>query len=376
MAQTSVQVPMSRGSVPGILQAAGYSEDEIHVCPGTAKPGCLAVLNANFGLAASAVVNANFDPLQTMIPLELLMLANANLTGQLFSGKTNKTINAEGLGIQGVYTPGDFSAARLFAQMNPLPFAGPISKERPLRYNVTNANAGGAEVTRAQMIAIATDKKGRVPEAALRYHLRKLARRGAPAVMNLCARGYRQIYRNGQPTGLVEQPREWCDGQFPPGSIVPFKLTPVTVAPAGTGTAQIGPLQPMVPLMFDFTGSGDMTMTIDDPQTGKQAQIEGDTPLGAAAVTGTTGSALSPTFTAADFTPGNFQSGINPFPWTQVGIMSRERPLTLNLASTAGATLQGFGWALVLDDDNRAPRDVWEYVAQVYGGETPAQLAA
>ncbi len=363
MAQAPVRVPPITKNIAAILKVAGYSEGEVGVCPGKANPGCLVALNLFENIAGLATgVSAQVDPNQTILPLSLFMTANANLSMTIESGQTNKTIHAEGTGLNGDYIPADFSLARLFAQLNPLPITGPVSRDRSLTLLTANTNAA-AQSSRGTMLGIATDRKGRVPEAALRYHLSRFGS-GRPQVISLCAKGYRSI--GG---GMAEVPDSWCDGMFPPGSIVPLRLNATTLGVGGTAAFELGPLQPMIPLAFDFTGSGDITMTIDDPQTGKQAQIEGDTVLNpAGAVANAEGSLLSPTYTAADFNPNAFQSGVNTFPWTQVGVMERERPLTLNIASAAGATFQGFGWAIVLSKDLEVPGDAFAYARQMYSG--------
>lgn len=367
MAQTIVTVPEDRGPTAAIIAAAGYNIGEVGVCPGKAEPGCLVALNLESSqVATPSVVQALIDPKQAIVPLQLFLAANANLTFTLHSGDTNKTINPEGTSSNQIYTPGDFSVARLFAQLNPLPFTGPVSEERPLRLGDLTNGAGTTQALRGTMIGIATDRQGRIPEAALKYHMAKWGR-GRPDVMSLCANGYHSI--GG---GYATQPTEWCDGLFPPGSIVPYMLTDTTLGVAGTATVPVGPLQPMVPLVADFTGSGDTLVVIEDPQTGKTAQIEGGAQLGVPAATGTSGSLLSPNFTATDMTPGQFQSGINAFPWTQVGMMSRERPLNLLISSAAGATFQGVIWGMVLTKEGNVPEEAWNYGQQMYGGQAIA----
>ena len=363
MSQSPVRIPPITKNVAAILKAAGYSEGEVGVCPGKANPGCLVALNLVENLAGSAVgVSAQVDPNQAILPLSMFLAANANLTFEIQSGQTNKTIHAEGTGLNGVYTTGDFSLDRLFSQLNPLPITGPVSRERPLTLLTANGNVA-AQASRGTMLGIATDRRGRVPEAALRHHLSRFGA-GRPQIISLCAKGYRSI--GG---GMAEVPDSWCDGMFPPGSIVPLRLNDTVLGVGGAAAFELGPLQPMIPLAFDFTGSGDTLMTIDDPQTGKTAQIEGDGILTVAgAITNETGSLLSPSYTAIDFTPNAFRSGINTFPWTQVGVMSRERPLTLNITSAAGATFQGFGWALVLDKDHGVPGDAFAYARSMFNG--------
>lgn len=363
MAQAPIRIPPITKNIAAILKVAGYSEGEVGVCPGKANPGCLVALNLFENIDGSALnVSAQIDPNQSILPLSLFMTANANLSMTIESGQTNKTIHAEGLGLNGNYIPGDFSLARLFALLPVLPITGPVSRDRPLNLLTSNSDAGD-QVSRGTMIGIATDRKGRVPESALRHHLSRFGA-GRPQVISLCAKGYRSI--GG---GMAEVPDSWCDGMFPPGSIVPLRLNATTLGAGGTAAFELGPLQPMIPLAFDFTGSGDVVMTIDDPQTGKQAQIEGDAVLDpAGALTNARGSLLSPTYTALDFNPNAFQSGINTFPWTQVGVMERQRPLTLNISSVAGATFQGFGWAIVLSKELEVPGDAFAYARQMYSG--------
>lgn len=366
MATTLITLPEDRGPVAEIIAAAGYNIDEVGVCPGKADPGCLVALNLEGGQVLTSTVQALIDPKQAIVPLELFLAANANLSFSLFSGETNKTIHPEGTSSNGVFTPGDFSVARLFAQLNPLPFTGPVSEERPLRLGDLANTAATTQLIRGTMIGIAADRKGRIPEAAVRYHLAKWGR-GKPDVMSLCANGYRSIGR-----GYAEAPTEWCDGLFPPGSIVPYQLVDTVLGAGGTAVVPVGPLQPMVPLVCDFTGSGDTLITIDDPQTGKTIQIEGGTLLGVAAAAGATGSLLSPNYLATDMSPGQFQSGINAFSWTTVGMMSRERPLNLNISSAAGATHQGYVWGIVLDKDGNVPKGAWNYAQDMYGGRAVA----
>ena len=363
MAFAPVRIPPISKNVAAILRAAGYSEGEVGVCPGKANPGCLVALNLSENIAGLATeVSAQIDPNQAILPLSMFLTANANLSMTIESGQTNKTIHAEGTGLNGDYVPADFSLARLFAQLNPLPITGPVSRERPLTLRTANTNAA-AQASRGTILGIATDRKRRVPEAALRYHLSRFGA-GSPQVISLCAKGYRSI--GG---GMAEVPDSWCDGMFPPGSIVPLRLNDTVLGVGGAAQFELGPLQPMIPLAFDFAGSGDTVMTIDDPQTGKQAQIEGDDVLAVAgAATNDVGSLLSPTYTAVDFNTNAFQSGINTFPWTQVGVMSRERPLTLNVSSVLGATFQGFGWALVLSKDLEVSGEAFAYARQMYSG--------
>ncbi len=363
MAQSPVRIPQITKHVQGILKAAGYSEGEVGVCPGKANPGCLVALNLVANFAGSAVdVVAQIDPKQTILPMSMFLAANANLTFEIKSGQTNKTIHAEGTGLNGDYTAGDFSLDRLFSQLNPLPITGPVSQDRALSLLTLNGNVA-AQATRGTMLGIATDRRGRVPEKALRHHLSRFGA-GRPQIISLCAKGYRSI--GG---GMAEVPDSWCDGMFPPGSIVPLRLNDTVLGVGGTAAFELGPLQPMIPLAFDFTGSGDTLIVIDDPQTGKTAQIEGDTVLAVAgAASGDEGSMLSESYTATDFTPNAFRSGINTFPWTQVGVMERERPLVLNISSAAGATFQGFGWAMVLDKDHSVPPVAFAYAREMFNG--------
>ena len=363
-------IPPVPTDIAGILKAAGYSAGEMPVCPGKAAAGCLVSLNLFANLDAAAVdVGVDIDPNQTVLPLNMFLSGNPSLSFEIESGETGKTTNAEGLGIDGNYVPADFSAARMFAQLNPLPMTTPVSRERPMTLRMTNADAMNEQETRGTMLAIATDQKGRVPEQALRYHLSKM--QGArPQVISLCARGYRSI--GG---GVAEVPSEWCDGSFPAGAIVPLRITPTTLAAGVPATISVGPLQPMIPLALDLTGSGDTTFTIIDPNSGKDARIQGDTVLANPALTGSDGSALSPNFTAADFTPAQFQSGFNHLPWTQLSPAIQERPLQFVATSVAGAVFQGFCWALVLSKDLEVPGEAMAYARTFYNG-APVPLAA
>jgi hypothetical protein len=129
MARTPIELPFSRGTPSGIIQVAG-AESAGAVCPGKVSPGCLVPFNLAATIDAATTlasgIRALVDPNQSMIPLLMQLDEADDLTFELESGETSKTINAEGDQISGVYTPADFSAARLFAQQNPLPSTGPV----------------------------------------------------------------------------------------------------------------------------------------------------------------------------------------------------------------------------------------------------------
>lgn len=364
MARNPIELPFFRGEPSGIIQMAGAEKDGA-VCPGKVSPGCLVPFNLRVTVD-NAVTLANparavLDPNQSALPILLQCDANADLTFQIESGETGKTINAEGTGISGIYTPGDFTAARLFAQQNPLPGTGPVSRERPLAFLLANADAMNDETLVGTLLAIATDKKGRVPEAALRYYLSRLSKM-RPDVIQLCAHGYRSIgggWAESQPA---------CDGQFPPGSIVPLKLNTFTLATGVNDALFIGPLQPMVPLFMDLAATAGVSMAIIDPQTGKDARVQGGPLAAVPLAAGATGSMLSPNFLATRFVSANFQASVNAMPWTSLSIMSRERPLELRCNGAMGDVVNGFVWAIVLDKDEQVPEAAWWYANMLYGG--------
>lgn len=371
MARTVITIPPEGDDVPPIIAAAGMPEGEIAVCPGVAAAGCLASLNLRINSAfGGSGVNALIDPNQSIMPLQMFLDPSALVTFKIFSGKTNKTINPEGTTSEQTYAASDFDLDSLFAQLNKLPITGPVSRERPLRLGEFSTGGGANLVTSGSMIGIATDKRGRVPEAALRWHLSKMGA-GAPQLIDLCSRGYRPI--GG---GMVESPKEWCDGMFPPGYIVPYHIADTAIGVGATVDIPIGPLQNMVPVALAIDTPGDMTMEILDPQTGKTAQIEGGEAIVDPAITGVSGSIISPTFVGSRFTTDQILKGINPFPWTQVGVMSKERPLILRVTSAAGATLGGFMWAITLSDEMEVPSSSWQYAQMLYGGQPAAQAPA
>lgn len=371
MSRTVVTIPPEPGNVPAIIQAAGMPPGEIAVCPGIAAPGCMCSLNLLLNTLASAgAISGLIDPNQSMLPLQMFLDPSADITFRIFSGKTNKTINPEGTNSEQTYSSTDFDLASLFAQLNKLPITGPVSRERPLRFgNWANAAVTNT-LTTGTLIGIATDKRGRVPEAALRWQLSKIGA-GSPQLIDLCARGYRPIAG-----GLAEAPTEWCDGMFPPGYIVPYHIADTVIGAGLTVDIPIGPLQNMVPVALAIDVPGDMTLEILDPETGKTAQIEGGDLILDPATANQAGSMLSPTYRATRFTTDQILRGINPFPWTQVGVMSRERPLVLRVSSTAGATFGGFIWAITLSEEMEVPGSSWQYAQMQYGGHPAATVPA
>lgn len=372
MAQTTVPIPPSSAPTP-IIAAAGMPKG-ISVCPGVVAPGCLVSLNLRLNTAfGGAGVSALIDPNQAIIPLSMFLDPSADITFRIFSGKTNKTINPEGTNSEQVYSSTDFDLASLFAQLNKLPITAPVSRERPLRLGDL-ATGGVADVlTTGTLIGVATDKRGRVPEAALRYHLSRMGA-GSPALIDLCSRGYRTIG-----SGLVGIPEEWCDGMFPPGYILPYHITDTVLGAGTTVDIPIGPLQAMVPVALAVDVPGDMTFEILDPQTGKTIQIEGGDVIADPAPTGASGSMLNSSYLASRFTTDQILRGINPFSWTSVGAMTRERPMILRVSSVAGATFGGFVWAIALSPEMEVPESSWQYAQMLYGGapamEIPGEVA-
>jgi hypothetical protein len=361
MALSLQEVP-EVGEVDAILKAAGV--EDVVSCPGKASPNCLVPMNVSLTLDADASnVSALIDPLQTMIPLQLSLSANADIDFQIFSGQGNKTVNAEGTGIVGVYTPGDFSTASLFAELNRLPIVGAISKERPMRLLLNNGDAGAEQSTRGTMLGMTTDKNGKVDAGKLAYYLEVLSggrfrAHGRPQAITLCSRGYRVV------GGMAEVPKRWCEGKFPPGYLAPLKIGRVTLAAGVAADVEIGPLQGMVPVALEITdGAGDTLMRVQDPETLKDASPSGS----GAAFTGATsssGSIVSEVYTAADFTFDAFQSNVNRFPWTTLGAMSKERPTVLELTSAAGGVVDIWCWAIVLNKDDQAPKETFDFVRQ------------
>lgn len=363
MARTVIPIPPESANIPPIIQAAGMPAAQIAACPGVATPGCLATLNLRINTAAAVGgIGALIDPNQAILPLSMFLDPDSDITFRIFSGKTNKTINPEGTNAEQTYSTTDFELASLFAQLNKLPITGPVSRERPLRFGDYANAAVGATLITGSMLGIATDRQGRVPESALRWQLSKMGA-GPPQLIDLCARGYRPIAG-----GLAEAPSEWCDGMFPPGYIVPYHIVDTTLGAGVTVDVPIGPLQNMVPVALAIDVPGDMTFEILDPETGKTAQIEGGDAIADPAGAGATGSILSPIYLATRFTTDQVLRGQNPFPWTQVGVMSRERPLVLRVTSAAGATFGGFIWAITLSPEMKVPASSWQYAQMQYGG--------
>ncbi len=366
MSRTIVAIP-PEGPTSAIIAAGGIPVGEISVCPGVVSPGCLASLNLRMNPDAGASgISALIDPNQAILPLQMFLDPTA-VAFKIFSGKTNKTINPEGTKSEQTYLTSDFDLDSLFAQLNKLPTTGPISRERPLRFGDLANGGGGAELITGTLIGIGTDKKGRVPEAALRWQLSKMGA-GSPQLIDLCARGYRPI--GG---GLVEQPAEWCDGMFPPGYIVPYHIEDTAIGAGTTVDIPIGPLQNMVPVALAVDVPGDMTFEILDPETGKTVQIEGGPQLADPIPTGASGSMLNENYLATRFTTDQILKGINPFSWTSVGVASKERPLILRVSSVAGATFGGFMWAITLSPEMEVPGSSWQYAQMLYGG-APAAL--
>ncbi len=361
MAITLTETP-EVGEMDAILKAAGV--EGVVSCPGKASPNCLVPMNVAFEVDASGTnVNALIDPLQTMIPLQLSLSANADLSFRIFSGQGNKTVNAEGTSITDVYTPGDFSTASLFAELNRLPIVGAISKERPMRLQLTNADAINPESSRGTMLGMTTDKDGNVDAGKLAYYLEVLSggrfkAHGRPQAITLCTRGYRVV------GGVAQVPKRWCEGKFPPGYLAPLKLATVTLAAGVPGQVPIGPLQGMVPVTLQITdGAGDTTFTILDPETLKDASPSGGE-QGFTGATNSSGSIVTDVYTAADFTFDAFQSNVNRFPWTTLGAMSRERPAILEFTSVIGGTVEIWCWALVLDENQQVPTAVLEFLSE------------
>lgn len=366
MGRTIVAIP-PEGPTSAIIAAGGIPQGEISVCPGVVSPGCLASLNLRINPdAGTSGIDGLIDPNQSILPLQMF-LDPTSVAFKIFSGKTNKTINAEGTNSEDTYLTSDFDLDSLFAQLNKLPTTGPVSRERPLRFGDLANGGGASELITGTLIGIGTDKKGRVPEAALRWQLSKMGA-GSPQLIDLCARGYRPI--GG---GLVEQPQEWCDGMFPPGYIVPYHITDTAIGAGTTVDIPIGPLQNMVPVALAVDVPGDMTFEIIDPETGKTVQIEGGSQLADPVPTAGTGSMLNENYLASRFTTDQILKGINPFSWTSVGVMSKERPLILRVSSVAGATFGGFIWAITLSPDMEVPGSSWQYAQMLYGG-APAAL--
>jgi hypothetical protein len=364
MARTVIPIPPQSANIPPIIQATGMPAGRIASCPGVASAGCLTSLNLLMNAAgASGPSNPLIDPNQSMLPLSLFLDPSADVTFQIFSGKTSKTINPEGTNSEQTYSSADFELASLFAQLNKLPITGPVSRDRPLRLGAwTNVNVAAVNTT-GTLIGIATDEKGRVPEASLRWHLSKIGA-GPPQLIDLCSRGYHPIGN----TGLVSTPTAWCDGMFPPGYIVPYHIADTPIGIGATVDIPIGPLQNMVSVALAIDVPGDMTFEIIDPETGKTAQVQGGDEIANPAPTASRGSMLNGVYSAARFTTAQIVSGINPFPWTQIGVMSQERPLILRVTSAAGATFGGFIWAIVLGEEYEVPAASWQYAQMLYGG--------
>lgn len=355
----SIQDVPEVGEIASILKAAGV--EGVESCPGRAGPNCLVPMNVAASIAVSGSnVSCLIDPLQTMIPLQLSLSANTNLTFQMFSGQGNKTINAEGTNITGVYTPGDFSTASLFAELNRLPIVGAISKERPLRLLMQNA-AASIQGTRGTLLGMTTDKNGKVDAGKLAYYLEVLSNgkfraHGRPQAISLCSRGYHVV------GGVASVPNRWCEGKFPPGFLAPLKLNLITLAPGIAQDVDIGPLQGMVPVTLQITdNAGDTVMQVLDPETLKEASPSGSG-LPFTGASNTSGSIVTDVYTAADFTFDAFQSNVNRFPWTTLGAMSKERPAVLRLTSAAGGTVQIWVWALVLDKNEQVPSATRDFV--------------
>jgi hypothetical protein len=163
---------------------------------------------------------------------------------------------------------------------------------------------------------------------------------------------------------MAEVPKKWCEGKFPPGYLAPLKIGTITLAAGVPALVNIGPLQGMVPVAMEINdGPGDTLFTIKDPETLKDASPSGSgAPFTGA--TNTSGSIVSDTYTAADFTFDAFQSNVNRFPWTTLGAMSKERPTVLELTSAAGGVVDIWNWALVLDSKDQVPSEVFDYVRQ------------
>jgi hypothetical protein len=131
---------------------------------------------------------------------------------------------------------------------------------------------------------------------------------------------------------------------------------------------EVGPLQPMVPLYADLTATAGVSAQIIDPQTGKDARVQGGPLIANPALAGNRGSLLDPNYPITRFTSANFQASINAFPWTSVGIMSKERPLILRANGAMADVINGFIWAIVLDKDEQVPEAAWWYANMLYGG--------
>ncbi len=349
------------GALDPIIDAASPLAGVVGSCPGKAPPGCLVSLNLRGALAGSAVdVSGLIDPRQPMIPLVMVAEAEADLTFEIFSGQ-DKTVNAEGPGVDNVYTPGDFSFESVRSQLPRLPIMGAISKERPGRLLIDNANVA-ARTFSAKMICVTTDRNGQVDLGKLAYYLRRLnsgnlALGSAPQAIQLCSRGYQVI------GGFATQPR--CAGKFPAGYLAPLKSDLFTLAAGVETDIEIGPLQGMVPVaVVAETALVDLTFEVLDPETLKTASVPG----GGDAFSGaslTSGSLVSDTYDPDQFTLEAIRSGVNPFPWSTLGAMSKERELVIRATSTGGGTVRFWVHAFVLDEDGQAPPGTWEFARAV-----------
>lgn len=358
MAITLIEDP-ELGELDSIIDAASPEAGQIQSCPGKATPGCLMSVNLRGTLAASAAgVSGLIDPRQPMIPLAMVAEPNADITFEIFSGQ-DKTVNAEGDGITGIYTPGDFSFESVRSQLPRLPIIGGISKERPMRLLMANSDAMNAETFSAKLICVATDRNGQVDPGRLVYFLRRLNNGNlmmgrAPQALQLCARGFQVI------GGYGVQQR--CAGKYPPGYLAPLKGNLTTLMAATQTDIEIGPLQGMVPVaVVAETALTDLTFEVIDPETNKSASVpgSGDAFTGAA---NTSGSLISDTYDPDQFTLEAIRSGVNPFPWTTLGAMSKERPLIIRATSTGGGTVRFWVYAFVLGPDGNAPPGTWEFV--------------
>jgi hypothetical protein len=357
MAVTLIEDP-EIGDLDPIIDAASPMAGVIGSCPGKAPPGCLVSLNLRGSLAASSsAVSGLIDPRQPMIPLVMVAEAEADITFSIFSGQ-DKTVNAEGTGIDSIYTPGDFSFESVRSQLPRLPIMGAISKERPGRLLMANASVA-VEVFSAKMICVTTDRNGQVDAGRLAYYLRRLnsgnlALGNAPQAIQLCARGYQVI------GGFATQPR--CAGKFPAGYLAPLKGELVTLAAATPADIEIGPLQGMVPVaVVAETALTDLTFEVLDPETLKTASVpgSGDAFSGASS---TSGSLVSDTYDPGQFTLEAIRSGVNPFPWTTLGAMSKERELVIRATSVGGGDVRFWVHGFTLDEDGQAPPGTWEFV--------------
>lgn len=347
-------------AIDPIVAAASPSAGEVAACPGRAPPGCLVALNIRGAVAENAqAVSGLIDPRQPVVPLALRLDANANLTFRMFSGSGNKTINAEGDGISAVYTPGDFNFESVRSQLNRLPLTGAISTERPLRLELNEAGGTGAQVIAGTLIGVATDKSGKVDRGRLAYYLRRMGNGNiglgrAPQAVQLCARGFQVVGGFAVPAP--------CEGKFPAGFLVPLKGNLVTLQAATQTDINFGPLQPMVPVaVVAETALTDLTFQVLDPESGKPAEpTGGDDPFTGAS--SSSGSLISGQYSPTLFTNAAIRSGVNGFPWTTLGAMSKERPLILRATSTGGGDVRFWVHAFVLNDNGTAPPQVWEYV--------------